>query len=253
MIQHKNKHYISLISGVLSLVFGIAPAVHADIGKAVSLGVNSGCVSTVNTQSGTSRTTVAYGSMVSLPVSNDDNVVSQSVGGPGIPGGTVLQPNAKSSTYTHDTFSIGPVTSAITITFTPIPSNDPGTVFDNNCPTGSTPHASALVVNPTAPPAPTPTPTPAATTTPSTTAASQTEAKTATPTTTASNPTTTSPAANNVKPLQIANQAKPATKNSNSLMWSMLALLLVVVVAWFVWQHKLFGLRSTFTSSSKKK
>lgn len=147
---------IKCVLTVLALLVIAAPFsshVHADSFAANTI-VEASCMSLVE---GTSRKTltVTSGAEVNITIANQDPVVAQSVSGPGIPTGVQLQKNAKESTNATRTFLFGNVTSAITISLTPVPADASSASFVNNCPTGSNPVASTIVINPeTAAPSP---------------------------------------------------------------------------------------------------
>lgn len=174
------KRFLSVSMGfllLLAVVFGLQTKKASATSLAYTLTVTSNCAVLVG-GSATSTGSVVTGETSNVTVGNDDLVVSIGVSGPGVPSGTVLQPNNKASTHNAETFQLGNVTSQQIITFTAIP--NPADPFGegNNCPTGSAPVAGKLVINPIAP-------------TPPTSTTVKPKATTTTPNTDASTPVTT--------------------------------------------------------------
>ncbi len=182
---------------------------------------NTDCKSVVNSAQ-TVTLSVESDASSNITISNQDPVVSQTVSGAGISG--EIGPGSRGSTNYIKTFSLGTVTSQQTITITPVPINYTDPVFVNDCPIGSTPVASKIIINPivksttsspssnsssTAKKATTTTPT---ANTPSTSTSSDTS-------TTTSNTTTT------------ADTAQPAKIEETSKEEDSLPLVLIVVLA----------------------
>lgn len=132
---------------ILALSVIAVPRVNA-LSLASSISMTDGCVSLVDGERQKSQS-VPAGESINITVGNDDGVVAQSVSGQGVPAGSRLGPNKRDPVEpSAKTFTVGVVNSPVTLTFTPIPSADPGMTFINYCPEGSTPQASTLTLVP---------------------------------------------------------------------------------------------------------
>lgn len=149
----KMKNKLLSAAGILILVLSF---LNINIQKAYAtslsytLSVSSNCAVLVS-GSASSTANVVNNETSNLTVFNSDLIVSISVSGGGVPGGSVLQPNNKASTKANQTFQLGTITSQQTITFTAIPNSTNPAAEGNNCPTGSTPISGKLIINPIAP------------------------------------------------------------------------------------------------------
>lgn len=134
----------------------VAQPMASATGLVYTLSVTSTCGGLIDGSHSTSAS-VSSSETSNVTVENNDTIVSQSVSGPNIPAGSVLGPDSKTGPSNIATYQLGTVTSQETISFTPIPNSTNPFPNGNNCPTGSTPVASQLIITPVAP-APTPSP-----------------------------------------------------------------------------------------------
>lgn len=228
-IQRAKQLFLVLPISVL-MVIGTAivhvPQTQA-LGLTATVSVSSGCVGAVNGVAN-APVNVVTGSNVSITVTNSDGVVSQTISGPGIPAGTEVNENSKTSNNVT-IVNPGVVTSPITITFTPIPINYTDPVFVNNCPMSSTPVASTMVLNPIAAPV-----------TQSTTSGSQIVTSTSTPTNTSTpvktttTPTTTSSNTSSVKSPSVQSHKQPVKanlKNTSDVTKVSLGIIALIIIA----------------------
>lgn len=154
MITKNTLKSFTTIAAILLASFGLfallPPKVQAaSVSPAVTVDVAASCVGIIDGQTGTTYTDIAPGSDVSLNVTNNNGVVSQSITGPGIGNSTTVGANNKSSSSNQTMVNLSSVTSPLTVTFTPIPNDSSDIVSPNNCPTsGASPTPSYLVVNP---------------------------------------------------------------------------------------------------------
>jgi hypothetical protein len=125
-------------------------------------------VSTINGSTGNASTSVVTGNDISITIFNNDLNNGQSVSGSGIPGGSALTRDGKDGSLSpQQTFNLGAVSSPITLTFAPIPSDFNSGSSDTLCPLGSSVTTSSLTINTVD--APKPASSPAASSTPSST------------------------------------------------------------------------------------
>ncbi len=251
-----------IVIGILSLAPAIANA--ASDSFAASLGVGSGCVGSVQISGYSSSTvSVVSGSQVNVTVENVNPVTAQNVTGPGI--NTQLAASSRDSTGTYEqTFQLGTVTSQQVLTFTPVPGPNPDpVVYLNDCPVGSTPVSSSMIINVTAPP---PVSTPAIST-PAYTGSATTTSPSSTPTSTP--PATTLPAQHVTKtPLHVSVPPNmPVTalkaKSDSSVGTISLVVIAIILVALIIasyfgrlpYRHlnKFNRLKKTKKTPSKKK
>lgn len=238
----------------LLLPFGLTTSVQA-ASLIAKLNVTGGCKGLVNGGDSASQT-VTTGEDTNITVSNDNAVTPQDVSGPGIATTRLAAAGRNPSGPTSKTFVLGAVNSSVTLTFTPVPTNYNDPVFTNDCPEGSTPHASTLTITPVAPPPPAPT----------TSVPAKKESTSTKPTTTPAPTSTTETAAQpDVNQTSAKHAETPDTPQPTPLLFKIavgsLALLMFVVAAACLmgllplrkYWKKLFGKKSVKRSTKRRK
>lgn len=221
--------YFALCLVMLFGLIGILPPkVHAD-SLNITITTEASCNSKANGAASASMP-VTSGSSVNITVLNLGGV-DQTIGGPGIAGGTSVQKNAKESTRDPVTVSVGVVTAQTIVTFTPIPEDYNSQVYDNNCPIGSSPVSSRLIINPVVAPAPAPVATKPKATAPVTTPAPSPAVTTPAPTTATDQPVV-------VDTPKLATLNSTATPSRNNRVWIGIAIVAFAVALGIVFLKK---------------